>query len=187
MAILEGRGQLAAALPGRRLLAAALDLPIVAGWAAAAGALGFGLRSLGITLQSPVALDAFAVATLVAPVAVTLALFEAGPGGATPGKRRLGLRVVDRQGHRITLSRALVRSAVKLAPWQMAHTAVFHLAAGDTSPGWVAISLAAQALVLVSTAVMALHPQHQAVHDIVAGTLVVARQTPTDRPLEVLR
>ena len=187
MGIVDYPGQLTAGPPGRRLLATALDLPIVAGCAVAAGVVGLGLRSIGLRLETPVALDVLAFATLVAPVAVTLALLEAGPRSATPGKRRLGLRVVDDTGLGISRRRALVRAAVKLAPWQLAHTAVFHLAGGDTSPGWVAVSLTAQALVLASVAVMALDPRHRAPHDLVAGTRVVARPAPADPPTEVLR
>src|SRR4051812_30504577 len=38
-------------------------------------------------------------------------------GGQTLGKRLLGLRVVDRQGQRITLPRSLLRCLVLWVPW----------------------------------------------------------------------
>ena len=61
----------------------------------------------------------------VPPVAAMLiaAGQEAGPTGATPGKRHLGLQVTSSDGHRLSYGRALLRNAIKIAiPWQLGHT-----------------------------------------------------------------
>jgi len=156
-----------------RIKAAAIDLSIVVGWAAFSGAIGGVLRLLDLDFHTPTAWDMYAFATLVAPVAVTSALLEASPRQATPGKRRLGLTVVDVEGNRLTRTRSLARSAVKFAPWQMAHTAVFQLFAESTATGYIVLPIAAQILVVVSIATIALDSQHRALHDLIAGTQVV--------------
>jgi uncharacterized RDD family membrane protein YckC len=151
-----------------------MDLWVVVGWAAFSGAIGGVLRLLDLDFHTPTAWDIYAFATLVAPVAVTFALMEASPRQATPGKRRLGLVVIDVEGNRLTRSRSLARSAVKFAPWQMAHTAVFQLLAGSTAVAFIVLSIAAQALVVASIVTMALDSQHRALHDLIARTRVVA-------------
>ena len=73
---------------------------------------------------------------------------------ATFGKHRMRLVVVDAAGRPPGFRRAVVRSAVKFLPWQLAHTAVFQLAAGSTSLTFVALSVGAQLLVLASLVVI---------------------------------
>ncbi|HEX6799651.1 MAG TPA: RDD family protein [Ktedonobacterales bacterium] len=64
------------------------------------------------------------------PVMAYFALFEASPWEATPGKRRLGLRVVTIAGGRVSLPQAAARIALKFLPWEIAHTSLWH------TPGW---------------------------------------------------
>ncbi len=156
-----------------RLQAAALDLPIIVGWAVFAGVTGGALRLLNLDFNTPAAWDLFALSTLVLPVTVTFALMEASPRRATPGKRRLGLVVVNRMGQRLSVRRSLARSTGKFLPWQLAHTAVFQLLAGSDAAGYLILSIAAQALVLASTLTMAFDSQNRPFHDLVAGTRVV--------------
>ena len=156
-----------------RLQAAALDLPIIVGWAVFAGVTGGALRLQDLDFNTPAAWDVFAFTTLVLPVAVTFALMEASRRRATPGKRRLGLVVVDRMGHRLSIRRSLARSTVKFLPWQMAHTAVFQLTTGSVAVGYVVLSIAAQALVLASIVTMAFDHLNRPFHDLIAGTRVV--------------
>lgn len=162
------------ALLRRRILATVFDVPLVAGWLLFSTIVGFVMRPL---IDTPGGWDAYAFLTVVLPVSVTFALLEASPRHATPGKARLGLVVVDRDGGRLTPLRSLARSAIKFAPWQMAHTAVFHLVAGSDSGALVALSISAQLIVLASVAVMVLDPAHRALHDIVAGTRVTEGRT----------
>lgn len=73
-------------------------------------------------------LDAALVAplALLAPLAgagalaVSGALFEASGWQATPGKRWLGLRVIEAEGRRVDLRRAVVRHLVRAAPLVLA-------------------------------------------------------------------
>lgn len=70
------------------------------------------------------------------PVAMYFALNEASGRGATLGKRLLGLRVSDMRGGRLPLGRSLLRSALKFAPWELAHTASYRIAATETVTTW---------------------------------------------------
>lgn len=64
------------------------------------------------------------------PVMAYFAFFESSPWEATPGKRRLGLRVVTTAGGRVSLPQAAARIALKFLPWEIAHTSLWR------TPGW---------------------------------------------------
>lgn len=107
------------------------------------------------------ALEAALASLLLTPVLLyaVLALawsvaFEASPWQATPGKRLLGLRVVDADGHRPTLRSALLR----------------FLTAGLS---WLSLNLG-HALAAV--------PPHLALHDRLSGTRVVRDPGPARLP-----
>jgi uncharacterized RDD family membrane protein YckC len=70
--------------------------------------------------------------TLTVPAILYFALCESAPWRATPGKRLLGLRVHAADGGRLSLGRALLRAAVRLLPWELAHFALWRI------PGWPA-------------------------------------------------
>ncbi|MDH3299436.1 MAG: RDD family protein [Acidimicrobiia bacterium] len=159
--------------PRARLRAQLADGVVIAGWAVVAAAVGLVVRSTGYEFGDPSTADLFAFVTLVAPVTITFALQESSPDQATFGKHRGGLQVTDRSGHRLGRGRALVRSAVKFAPWQLAHTAVFGLVAEPTSTWFAALAVGSQLVVVASFGIMAVDADHRALHDLVAGTRVV--------------
>jgi uncharacterized RDD family membrane protein YckC len=152
-----------------------MDLPLVVVWVLFTAAVGALLRAVDATPATPEGWDLYAFLTLVSPVLLSFAALESGAARATPGKRRLGLAVGDRDGARISRGRALVRGLVKFAPWQMAHTAVFQMTAGRSSVALWALSIAAQALVLVSAGLV-VFGGGRALHDRVAGTWVRDRE-----------
>ena len=82
-------------------------------------------------------------------------LFEGLGGGRTPGKKRMGIRVVMETGHPITFQAAVVRNLIRIADLQPA------------------------ASYFVGAAFVMLHPSHKRLGDLVAGTIVVR-----DRPEE---
>jgi hypothetical protein len=105
------------------------------------------LREGTATLQS--ALGALLLPPLIGFVAIALVYdvaFERSPWQATPGKRALGLAVVDERGRRIKAGHALLR-----------------FCAGALS--WLTLNL--------GHAMAALPPRHLALHDRVSGTRVV--------------
>ena len=129
-------------------------------------------------VSTPLRMDLFAFVTAVLPVILYFTLSESSPGGATWGKRRMGLRVVDLNGEKLTLGRALARSLVKFLPWQIAHTALFNIPGWpvdpQTPPVWVtvvmSIALLAVGFYIVTLAVT---PNKRAPYDWVAGSIVI--------------
>jgi uncharacterized RDD family membrane protein YckC len=94
--------------------------------------------------------------------------------GATFGKRWLGVHVVGVTGQRIGMGRALARTAVKVAPWEMVHLSAFALSrdlAALELYQVVGLSLA-NGLALVYFVVACLTRGRRSVHDYVAATEV---------------
>ena len=117
-------------LPLRRLLAYLVDSLIIFAWIAGLTAIGM---SWGIEFfdrldpaSTKVFGHAFSFTALTLPVVLYFALTEHSALRASLGKRALGLRVVDADGERIGLNRALIRNALKFLPWEIAHTAIWH-------------------------------------------------------------
>lgn len=88
---------------------------------------------LGVSLhwpKNPILADLMAFAALVLPVILYFTLQESSSKQATWGKRKAGIRVVNADGRTLTRRQAFVRSLVKMIPWQIGHTSLFHI------PGW---------------------------------------------------
>ncbi|NHA67779.1 RDD family protein [Phycicoccus flavus] len=173
-----------AAGPRDRLAALGLDYLVVVGLLAGAALVGVGVQVLGPDLRGSVlATDLLALACSVLPVALYLGLTEGGAAQATWGKRRRGLVVTTVDGRRVGRGRALARAAVKLLPWQLAHVAVVRLALEVDAPIVVGVTYGASLLLLVLTLVLAWRTaRHRALHDLVAGTVVVDAPGPSCRP-----
>ena len=95
-------------------------------------------------------------------------------GGRTLGKRWLGLRALTGEGRGIAPARALLRTAVKLLPWELTHASAFALAraeGGFTPAQWAGV-LAANVLALGYLALAAATGGRRSVHDFAAGTEV---------------
>jgi len=104
-------------------------------------------------LSSPVRMDLFAFVVSVLPVVTYFALAESSQLSATWGKKRLGLRVLDVGGARLSKVQGFARAFLKFLPWQMAHTAMFHIPGfpleSNNPPDWT-VALLAFAWVLVA-------------------------------------
>lgn len=116
--------------PRQRILAALLDIAVMLLWgvvvlAGVAIAAAWGaLPRLG-----PFGYNLLALVMVVLPVTVAFTAWEAGRYEATPGKRRVGLRVrTDPGGERLSWQRAAVRNLLKFGlPWTLAQSAVLAL------------------------------------------------------------
>ena len=100
------------------------------------------------------------------------AWFEAGPRGATPGKRRLGLRVVDRYGGSLSTEAVIVRNLTRdVELWMPLLALIAPDSLWPGAPGWVRL------LALLWLLVFALLPLFNSLRlrigDLVAGTMVV--------------
>lgn len=135
---------------GSRALAAILDTLILTGWSIA-------LLVIFALLSFQFEEWAGAIFTLVyfASLWGYFAFFEGLRNGQTPGKRRLGIRVVRDTGHPVTFGAAAVRNLIRAADF--------------LPPPY-----------LIGGILVALHPRAKRLGDLVAGTVVVR-----DRPTEV--
>ena len=139
------------------------------------GPLGSGWRRL---MSNPITADLVGFVTLILPVTLYFALYEASAAGATWGKRKAGLRVVGPDGGILSLPRSLIRSGLKFFPWQMAHTAMFHIPGFPMNPGqppaWSPVLLGA-AWTLVALYLVGLTPVfgRRTPYDRIAGATVV--------------
>jgi uncharacterized RDD family membrane protein YckC len=142
--------------------------------------LGFGpLRSVFRAMFADPNISEFsAFLLLVLPVLLYFALFEHSYWQATWGKRKMGLRVTDTHGTRLSFPRSLVRSLLKLVPWELAHACLWRI------PGWplaptTPSPIITAGLVLVWVLVgayllsMLVSKEYQALYDWIAGTYVV--------------
>jgi uncharacterized RDD family membrane protein YckC len=115
----------------------------------------------------------FAMATV--PSVIYFTLCESSRRQATPGKRALHVRVVDVYGARISAGRALLRTLVKLLPWDIACIAsgfpgpVIIATGAITHPRLLFVAYGLFAL-YIAAAMMTL--RKQSVHDLAAGTYV---------------
>lgn len=165
-----------------RLGAFALDLIPILGYIIILFLVGLGL-SLGPLKGNannlsdrPILYDFIAFITTILPVVFYFALQESSPKMASWGKRRLGLQVVTQTGDRLSFGRALLRSAIKFLPWQLAHTCLFHIAgwpfAVQSVPAWVMTGFITLYIILAAYFLTLLLKPHRTLYDLVAGSYV---------------
>lgn len=122
----------------RRIVAWLIDWSCILVWVAATAAVGVPLFWAGvITTTNVVVLNIVGAIVVIVPVVAAAAWCESRPGGATPGKRAMGL-IVRAGGIRLPYRVALLRNLLKLgAPWLIGHAAVYDLASGSNAGGEV--------------------------------------------------
>lgn len=112
----------------QRLTAAVIDLGVIAAWA---GVLAAGTMAIRVArgrhpdwlgALGPGGSQALGFALLTGPTGLYLYLTESGRHQASLGKRRAGLRVTSLGGGRASRRQIALRTAVKLMPWETAHT-----------------------------------------------------------------
>lgn len=176
------------AAPTARIRAFAWDYLVVLGYLVALTGIGL-LLTFGAAgpawaefMDDPVRADLVAFVCAVLPVVLYFALSEGLGAGATWGKRRVGLVVMAiGWGSPPHPGRALVRNGLKFLPWQMSHTAMFHIpgfpAATGEPPTWSVVVLgAAWFLVAVYLVGLTRLGGYRPLYDRVAGTAVVRKR-----------
>lgn len=119
--------------PLRRVLAFGIDVLVIAAWAGLVGLLVTGaMRLTGGMGAVPGGAGGHAIGfvALTLPALAYLALTERSGWRATLGKRVAGLQVERPGGERLPLAAALLRSALRLLPWELSHVALWRI------PGW---------------------------------------------------
>src|SRR6266487_293760 len=168
----------------QRIGAFLLDYLIIAPYIALLVIVSVGLgigplrNALRAMFADPTISEFSAFLLLVLPVILYFALFECSSWQATWGKRKMGLRVIDTHGARLSLPRSLVRSLLKFVPWELTHACLWRI------PGWPLAPTAPSPLItaglvlvwiLVGVYLMSMlvNKKHQAFYDWIAGTCVV--------------
>jgi len=123
---------------------------------------------------NPVAGEASGFLLITLPVSMYFALLEASSRQATWGKGRLGLRVTDLQGRRLSVPHSLGRTALKFAPWELAHACIWKILFADnpSSALYVLGFTTVWAFVGANILSVYLSPTRQALYDRLARTVV---------------
>jgi len=116
---------------------------------------------------------------LTLPVGLYFIATEASVGHASLGKRIAKIRVKSTSKNRLGVGRTTIRTAIKLLPWELAHTAIYWLVAAteqhrNPSTLTVILLVLANILPLVYIAYVVFRRDHRAPHDMFAKTIVVA-------------
>jgi uncharacterized RDD family membrane protein YckC len=168
------RGERSAfALLGRRIAAYLLDMLILFGVLAPAGQ--FILWLLDATPPQTGPMIARVILWYFSlPSWLYFILNDRFASGATLGKRLLKIQVRDVSGERLSIGRALARTAVKLVPWELVHVSAFALSTNLNrfSQRQVIGVGAANVLTVVYLGVAVATRGRRRVHDYAAGTLV---------------
>jgi uncharacterized RDD family membrane protein YckC len=108
------------------------------------------------------------------PVWLYFIISDASAPGATIGKRLLGITVVRMDGTRLRWRQALLRTTVKLLPWELVHLAAFALSTDLTRfrPAQMVGVALANLLIVVYLLRAGYSRGQRSVHDDVAGTVV---------------
>lgn len=170
-----------AAPAGARLRASAIDLGVIWAWLAALAGLSRipALRRTGYPrfFAEPATADLAQFLTGVLPAALYLSSGEVGRDHASLGKRSAGLTVIDVAGGPPSPGRIVVRTAVKLLPWQLAHLALTRavgIVGAKHSRGYAAAGFgAALGLAGFSILLATVRSDGRALHDLAARTRVV--------------
>lgn len=159
-----------------RLAAFAWDYLVILVYVLVTAVIGITMwTTMGPFPQTPLwLLDIIAFATMVLPVGLYFVLQECSPRQATWGKRRMGLQVMLVDGRPLSLWRAVVRTAVKFLPWQIAHIVIYRLVGLDEPPAWTTYGLILL-WILVGAYLLSIAAtrNHQAPYDWLAGSVVI--------------
>ena len=102
-------------------------------------------------------------------------LIEQSARQATFGKRLFHLQIAHVTGSRIGFWRALLRTVVKLLPWELTHVTLLIPVPmwWDPSPGFRVGLIVVYLLIGIYLGVMFLNRRRQSIHDLVLNTVVI--------------
>jgi uncharacterized RDD family membrane protein YckC len=158
----------------RRLAAYWLDFVILAGVLAGGQAL-LNLATGGFPFdrfKAGFEIELWVLATISLPVWCYFIGMEY-KKGRTIGKKLLKLEVTEREGLRLTLRQAFVRTFVRLLPWELTHLIVLVPEPWwDADPANPQLVYIPNMLILLYIAVLAVSGGKRTLHDAAAGTRV---------------
>ena len=112
---------------------------------------------------------------LTLPVALYFAISESSHRQATWGKQRVGLRVTNANGERISFLRAFARTLLKFVPWELSHTLIWNISfSPEASSTMVKYGFGlVYVLIGLNIASLLMTKKHQTIYDLIAKTYVV--------------
>ena len=126
-----------------------------------------------------VPLEIYTLLTISLPTWLYFAWSERSAWQATIGKRVFGLIVTDIGGNRIGFGQALLRTVIKLLPWEVSHLTV-NLPTSimfDPEPKFRFGFLVVFALLVLYPTLILLTRRRQSMHDLIAKTIVLYGKT----------
>ncbi|MCI0521638.1 MAG: RDD family protein [Chloroflexi bacterium] len=169
----------------KRVAAFALDYLIITAYLVVLLGVGVGvtyalgpLERTSPLFASPLFLDGIAFLTAILPVILYFALQESSPSQATWGKRKMGLKVVNARGERLSQPKGFVRAVVKFLPWQLAHSSLLHIqgwpfAPEEPTPMVLVGLIMAQVLAAAYVISLGVGKAHRTPYDWVSGAFVI--------------
>ena len=114
----------------------------------------------------------FIFATL--PIGLYFVIGDASQAQGTWGKRKRGLQVTDGAGQPIGWQKSLLRTMLKLTPWEVAHTGIHQTGFSGAAPSTFALTCIGLSYALIGANLVSawLSPTKQALYDRIAGTYV---------------
>jgi len=177
----------------RRLLAFGVDYALISAYLlvlvlASFGVLASAARDAYLHVWSTSwSAEAAGFLLLTMPVVLYFAILESSPARSTLGKRALRLQVVAIAGGSLSLGRSILRSALKFAPWELAHFTIWHVVygggGGNTPPSWSYLTLGAvYFFVGIYLLTLFIGPSHRTIYDRIAGAGVVRQMQSARNP-----
>lgn len=174
----------------RRLAAFSVDYVVIAVYLVVLTFIATTLPSLTRVFQSPASGQAAGFLVLTLPVLLYFALWEGSTRGATPGKCAVGIAVRRSGREPLSLMRGLSRNALKLVPWELAHTCLWRIPGwpqptGDL-PAWtIAGFVTVWMLVLLNILLAWKTRTGQAAYDLIVDSVVVRRRGHAQQPIHI--
>lgn len=111
------------------------------------------------------------------PVTVYFVFSESSARQASWGKQRLGLKVADHNGNRISFWRSVARTGLKFVPWELAHTLIWQISFTPNQFSQLIIAGFGTVYFLIGANIASLifRKDRQTLYDLLAGTYVAGK------------
>lgn len=128
--------------------------------------------------SSGIHIELWVLLSMSLPAWLYFTLNEKSVRQATFGKRLFHLQVAHANGSRIGFWRALLRTVVKLLPWELTHITLLIPVPmwGDPSPGMRIGLIVVYLLIGLYLGVMFLNRRRQSIHDLALNTVVIRQE-----------
>ena len=124
-------------------------------------------------------MEIYVLLTISLPVYLFFTFFDSSTKMGTPGKLLFRLKVTDSEGTRLSFKKALIRSIVKLLPWEIAHIGIiFPMPVYYTeNPEIRMLSIVGLFIMLIYFISIAINKKSLSLYDQLIGTQVVRKVT----------